>query len=298
MTFRGTYTALITPFRDGAVDWTSLDALVERQIEAGIEGLVPCGTTGESPTLAEDEQIEIIARVARRAAARTQVVAGVGSNSTHHAVELSRRAADVGATALMHVSPYYNRPTQEGLLRHFTQCAAATPLPVLLYNIPGRTGVTIENVTLARLADEVGNIVAVKHATGRVDDAADLMQECTMAVLSGDDPITLPLMSLGAVGVVSVLSNLAPRAVRRVVNAALAGDYGSALAAHRATHALARGLLSMATNPIPIKTALALQGRCAEEFRLPMCPMPGESRGRLADLLRACESSLLRDEPA
>lgn len=283
--FVGTFTALVTPFRDGAIDLSALDALVDRQLDAGVAGLVPCGTTGESPTLSDEEQATIIARVAKRAAGRAVVLAGAGSNATAHAVHLARRAADAGADGLLVVSPYYNRPTQAGLVQHFTAVADATPLPVMLYNIPGRCGVEITNPTIRRLRESHPRIVAVKHATGRVDDAAELLASCDVALLSGDDPITLPLMSLGAVGVVSVLSNLAPRSVDRLVRAALAGDFIAARAAHAFLYPVARSLLGLATNPIPIKTALALRGMLRAEFRAPMCPLDDPQREELRTLL-------------
>lgn len=291
MEFRGTWTALVTPFREGKLDFEALDALVERQLAAGVDGLVPCGTTGESPTLTDDEQVEVISRVVRAARGRAGVLAGAGSNNTHHAIELSRRAERAGADGLLHVNPYYNRPTQRGLFEHFAAVARATRLPIMLYNIPGRAGVTLETATVVKLHAEFENIVAIKHATGRVDDAAELMHACPIALLSGDDPITLPLMSIGATGVVSVLSNLAPRMVKRLTDAGLAADLAAARSAHDALLPLARGLLSLETNPIPIKTALAIRGLCREEFRLPMCPMNPDNRARLHELLENTELS-------
>lgn len=283
--FVGVFTALVTPFRDGRLDLPALDALVDRQLAAGVAGLVPCGTTGESPTLSDDEQQAVIARVAARAGGRAQVLAGAGSNSTAHAVHLARRAADAGADGLLVVSPYYNKPTQEGLCLHFAAVADAVPLPIMLYNIPGRCGVEITVPTLRRLRESNPRIVAVKHATGRVDDAAELAAACDLAILSGDDPLTLPLMSLGAVGVVSVLSNLAPRAVNSLVRAALASDFAAARTAHAAVYPLARALLALATNPIPIKTALAIRGLVREEFRPPMCGLTDAQRDTLRRLL-------------
>lgn len=283
--FVGVFTALVTPFRDGRLDLPALDALVDRQLAAGVAGLVPCGTTGESPTLSDDEQQAVIARVAARAGGRAQVLAGAGSNSTAHAVHLARRAADAGADGLLIVSPYYNKPTQEGLCLHFAAVADTVPLPIVLYNIPGRCGVEITVPTLRRLRESHPRIVAVKHATGRVDDAAELAAACDLAILSGDDPLTLPLMSLGAVGVVSVLSNLAPRAVNSLVRAALASDFAAARTAHAAVYPLARALLALATNPIPIKTALAIRGLVREEFRPPMCGLTDEQRDTLRRLL-------------
>jgi 4-hydroxy-tetrahydrodipicolinate synthase len=282
----GAITALITPFRDGKLDLPALERLVEAQISAGIDGLVPCGTTGEAPTLHGFEFREVIECVVKTARHRVPVIAGAGANSTEHAIELSRTAAKLGADALLHVAPYYNKPTQAGLYAHFDAIAGAVDLPIVLYNIPGRCGVEIQNATIQRLRAAHRQIVAVKHATGRVDDAADLLQISDIAVVSGDDPLTLALMSLGATGVISVVSNLAPRMVKRLTQAMLKHDLVAAREAHRATHALARSLLSLETNPIPIKTAMAMRGWCGEEFRLPMCPLQPENRARLEQLLR------------
>ncbi len=283
---RGTLTALITPFRDGALDLAALEALVEQQLAAGVDGLVPCGTTGEAPTLSLAEHRQIVSCVAKAARGRIPVVAGSGTNCTAKTIELARLNADCGADALLVVAPYYNRPSQEGLFRHFAAVAAATSLPIVLYNIPGRCGVEISVETIVRLRTAHTNIVAVKHATGSVTGAADLMAACEIPVLSGDDPLTLPLMSLGAVGVISVLSNLAPRAVKRLTQAALNGDWTKAHQAHAELYPLAKALLSLDTNPVPIKTALALRGFCAEEFRLPLCPLSADNRRRLEALLK------------
>jgi 4-hydroxy-tetrahydrodipicolinate synthase len=284
--FIGTYTALITPFREGQVDYEALEKIVEHQIEAGVDGLVPCGTTGESPTLTHYEHDEVIEQVIKFANRRVPVMAGTGSNSTDEAVYLSQHAAEAGADGLLIVSPYYNKPTQEGLFQHFSAIARAVPLPIVLYNNPGRCGVEISNETTRRLRETHGNIVAVKHALGRVDPAAELTQMCDIAVLSGDDPITLPLMSLGAVGVISVVSNVAPKALKRLTQAALDGDFATAREAHRAFYPLAKGLMSLATNPIPIKAAMAARGWCTQEVRMPLCPLSLEQRARLEVLLR------------
>lgn len=284
-TFFGTITALVTPFRAGRLDFDKLDELIERQIAAGVEGLVPCGTTGESPTLSAEEHDDLVRRVVLASRKRTKVIAGAGSNNTSAALRMARQAAESGADGLLLVNPYYNRPTQEGLYRHFSTIAGDVKLPIMLYNIPGRTAVELSVATICRLAEGNKNIVAMKHATGRVDDAAELMSACAIDVLSGDDPLTWPLMAMGAVGVVSVLSNIAPRMVKRLTDAALAGNLEGARAAHRELFPLARALLSLETNPIPIKTAMAMRGLCAEEFRLPMCPMSPENRRKLAELL-------------
>ncbi len=282
---QGTLTALLTPFRDGRLDRPALERLVQRQLEAGVDGLVPCGTTGESPTLSEAEHREIVSCVVRLARGRTPVIAGSGTNCTARTIELARLNADCGADALLVVAPYYNRPSQEGLFRHFSAVAAATDRPIVLYNIPGRCGVEVSIETIKRLFDAHKNIVAVKHATGSVTGAADLMAACEIPVLSGDDPLTWPLMSMGAVGVISVLSNLVPRAVKRLTDAALHGDQAAAQAAHRQLYPLAKALLSLDTNPIPIKTALALKGWCTDELRLPLCGLSEDHRRKLAQLI-------------
>ncbi len=283
--FQGVYTALITPFRNGKVDYDALERLVEQQAAAGVDGIVPCGTTGESPTLSMAEHDEVVERVVKFARKRVPVVAGAGSNCTADAVRLSRHAAEAGVDGLLHVAPYYNKPTQEGLFRHFSEVANAVDLPIMLYNIPGRCGVEIAHDTVRRLREAHRNITAIKHATGGVADAAALMDVCDIALLSGDDPITLPLMSLGAVGVVSVVSNLAPRTVRKLTQAALAGDFAAARQVHRRLHERSRRLLGLAVNPIPIKTAMALRGFCGEELRLPLCPLDARQRESLESLL-------------
>lgn len=283
--FQGTITALVTPFRDGRVDLATLEKLVERQIAGGINGLVPCGTTGESPTLTHEEAEQVIACVVKTARKRVPVIAGTGSYNTAEAIKKSQRAAELGADGLLIVSPYYNKPTQHGLYAHFSAISREVKLPIMLYNIPGRCGVEISVATIARLHKEHPNIVSVKHATGRCDDAADLIAASDIEVVSGDDPITLPLMSLGAIGVVSVISNLCPKATTRVTNAALSGNFGEARKAHAALFALMRPLLALETNPIPIKSAMAMRGLCSEEFRLPMCPLAVENRAKLQALL-------------
>ncbi|GMU80911.1 MAG: 4-hydroxy-tetrahydrodipicolinate synthase [Planctomycetota bacterium] len=284
--FHGTITALITPFKNGEVDFPTLEKLVERQIDGGVDGLVPCGTTGESPTLSKEEAEKVIACVVRTARKRVPVIAGTGSYSTADAIYKSKKAADLGADALLVVSPYYNKPTQAGLFAHFSAIAKAVPLPIMLYNIPGRCGVEISIPTIAKLHAEHSNIVSVKHATGRVDDAADLAHASKIEIVSGDDPITWPLMAVGALGVVSVISNLAPRAVKRLTTAGLKGDFAEARCAHDALYPLMRPLLALETNPGPIKAAMALRGLCTEEFRLPMCPISPENRTKLESLLK------------
>lgn len=249
--------------------------------------MVPCGTTGESPTLSHEEAEQVIACVAKTARKRVPLIAGTGSYNTAEVIKKSQKAAELGATGLLIVSPYYNKPTQNGLYAHFSTIAREVSLPIMLYNIPGRCGVEISVATIARLHSECPNIVSVKHATGRVDDAADLMAASKIEIVSGDDPITWPLMALGAIGVVSVISNLCPKATRKITAAGLSGDAAAARAAHQALYPLMRPLLSLETNPIPIKTAMAMKGLLSEEFRLPMCPLAAENRKKLESLLAA-----------
>lgn len=286
--FRGTYTALVTPFRNGKVDFAALEQHVDRQIAAGVDGLVPCGTTGEAPTLSAEEHRAVVECVVRCVAGRVPVLAGAGTNSTARTLELARALASCGVNGLLVVAPYYNRPSAAGLYEHFSAVAKEVDLPIVLYNIPGRCGVEIPSDVIRRLHAEHKNIVAVKHATGRVDDAMELLNTCEIDVLSGDDPLTLPLMSVGAVGVVSVMSNLVPRATKRLTESALRGDFSTAREAHRALYPLARALLTLDTNPVPVKTALAARGWCAEEFRLPLCPMEPAKRARLISLVNEC----------
>jgi 4-hydroxy-tetrahydrodipicolinate synthase len=290
--FKGCLVALVTPFRDGAVDFKALSGLVDHVLAGGVNGLVPCGTTGESPTLSDEEQSEVIAAVTARAKRRVPVIAGSGTNSTEKTLAKSKAAVKAGADAVMVVSPYYNRPNQQGLYRHFSFVAEGVGVPVMLYNIPGRTGVEISVETIARLRADHRNIVAVKHATGSVDGAAALAAVSDIAILSGDDPLTVPLMSLGAVGVVSVVANLLPRQVTAMTDAALAGDWSKARSLHQRLYPLARDLLRLDTNPIPIKTALAIRGMMAEEFRLPLCKVEEAKRRQIEAMLRAYEVEL------
>lgn len=289
--FKGCYVALVTPFRDGAIDLPALENLVDYVIDGGVDGLVPCGTTGESPTLSPEEQLQVISTVIRRAKKRVPVVAGTGSNCTEKTLELSQAAAKAGADGVMLVSPYYNKPSQQGLYEHFSFVAQAVTVPIILYNIPGRCGVEISVETIARLRKDYRNIVAVKHATGSMDGASELASQSDIAILSGDDTMTLPLMSMGAVGVVSVIGNLLPREMSGLTRAALDGKWDAAREAHRALFPVAKGLLQLDTNPIPIKTALAMRGMMAEEFRLPMCRMDAAKKAKLTALLAPFETT-------
>lgn len=283
---QGTLTAMVTPFKDGQVDYQKLAANVRYQIDNGVDGVVPMGTTGESPTLNHDDHRRVIQHVVETVAGGRDVavVAGTGSNSTTEALALTRHAKEVGANAALIVNPYYNKPTQEGLYRHFMAIADQVELPIVMYNIPGRTGITMTPATAARLADHT-NIVAIKEATGSLDIASEIASLCGLTVLSGDDSLTLPLMSIGAKGVISVLSNLVPDRVKELVDAAASGDFATARRLHRNLFPLFKGMF-IETNPIPIKTAMALRGMDSGELRLPLCEMADENRDALQRLLR------------
>lgn len=282
--FAGTYTALVTPFTEnGGVDFDALHALIEGQIEAGIDGIVPLGTTGESPTVPFDEHQEVIAAAVRIVDGRCAVIAGTGGNSTDEAVMLTREAKEAGADATLQVAPYYNKPSQEGLFRHFSQIADIG-LPVVLYNIPGRTSCEIQLDTIIRLADHP-HIHAIKEATGNVDNVSLIRHSCELDILSGDDALTLPMMVAGASGVISVTSNLVPGPMVELTHAANAGDWKRARELHDHYHRLFTDLF-IETNPIPIKAALAMRGLIEETYRLPMCEMSKDNRAVLAATMR------------
>lgn len=284
MELRGNYVALVTPFKNGSIDFEALSTLVEDQIQGGVSGLVPCGTTGESPTLSHEEHDRVIADVIKMADGRVPVIAGTGSNSTEECIKLTRHAESAGASAALVVAPYYNKPTQEGLYRHYLAVAEGTGIPLVVYNIPGRCGVEISCETILRLAEHP-RIVAVKEATGKVTNVSALRRGSDLAILSGDDPLTLASIALGASGVVSVISNLLPDRMTRLVHAALEGEFSVALRVHEELFPTMEALMSLATNPIPIKTALAIKGRMKEEFRLPLCTMDPASRTQLEEIV-------------
>ncbi|HWE03591.1 MAG TPA: 4-hydroxy-tetrahydrodipicolinate synthase [Tepidisphaeraceae bacterium] len=268
--FTGAYTAMVTPFSGGKLDEARLREQVEYQIKHGIDGLVPVGTTGESPTLDFKEHARVIELAVQFAKGRVPVIAGAGANSTAEAMELHHIAKRVGADACLSVNPYYNKPSQEGLYRHFMTLADASDLPIVLYNIPGRTGITMSAQTVARLYKESGRrIAAIKEATGSMDMASEIMSLCDITVLSGDDSLTLPLMSLGAKGVISVISNLAPGETHALAAAATKGDYAAARAIHHKLFPLIRSLF-LDGNPAGIKYAMKLAGRDSGELRLPL----------------------------
>lgn len=286
MQLKGVYTALVTPFSSGKVDYAKLRELIELQIAGGVDGIVPAGTTGESPTLSFDEHRKLIAEVIKTAAGRCTVIAGTGANSTAEAVELTRHAKAAGADATLQVTPYYNKPTQEGLYRHFSTVADEVGLPVVLYNIPGRSGVPIAIDTVARLSGNA-NIIAVKEAGGSAERVSQILDVCGITVLSGDDALTLPMMAVGAQGVISVASNIIPAQLKEMVDAFAAGNTARALELHLEYYCLFRDQF-IETNPIPIKTALAMAGIIREEFRLPLCEMSDANRTKLAASLKRC----------
>jgi 4-hydroxy-tetrahydrodipicolinate synthase len=285
--FQGSIVALVTPFRNGRVDEAKLRELVEFHVAHGTDGIVPCGTTGESPTLTHDEHKRVVEVVVEAARGRIPVIAGTGSNCTAEAIDLTRHAERAGAQAALVVNPYYNRPTQEGLYRHFRAVAEATSLPIFVYNIQSRTAVNVETPTLARLARDCRNIVGVKEASGSLDQMSQVISACgpEFTVLSGDDNLTLPLMAIGGRGVISVIANIVPREVVELTHAALDGDFKRARELHYRLYPLARAAF-METNPIPIKEAMAMAGMLEPEFRLPMCRMSEANRERLRETLR------------
>ncbi len=284
--FQGSIVALVTPFRGGKVDEPTLRKLVDMHVARGTDGIVPCGTTGESPTLSHDEHKRVVEIVIEAAAGRLHVIAGTGSNATSEAIDLTAHAKKAGATGALVVNPYYNKPTQEGLYRHFRAVADAVDLPIIIYNIAGRTAVNIETDTLVRIVKDCPNIVGVKEASGSLDQMTQVILACgpDFSVLSGDDNLTLPLMSVGGRGVISVIANIVPRETAEMTHAALAGDWKLARELHLKLFPLARAAF-METNPIPVKEAMGMMGMLEPEFRLPMCPMGAANRERLRAIL-------------
>jgi 4-hydroxy-tetrahydrodipicolinate synthase len=284
--FEGVLTALVTPFRDGAIDESALRNLVERQIEAGVDGLVPCGSTGESATLSHAEHRRVVEIVVQASRGRVAVVAGTGSNSTREAIELTQHAKEAGADGALLISPYYNKPTQEGIVLHYAEIARATSFPLLVYNVPGRTASNLLPATLARLAD-IPQVVGVKESCGDLGQIADGISRCPddFAFLSGDDHLTLPLLALGGRGVISTTSNVAPSAMVGVVRAFRAGDLVEARRIHYRLLPLFQ-VLFCETNPIPVKAALALMGVIGPEIRLPLTALGEANRERLQVVLK------------
>lgn len=283
--FAGLTVALITPFRNGAVDEAALRGLVDAQVAAGTECVSPCGTTGESPTLTHEEHERVISIVCEQAAGRIRVMAGTGSNSTSEAIRLTRRAKEAGADGALMVAPYYNKPMAEGYFQHYAAVAEAIDIPIVLYNIPGRTAKNMEPETICRIA-EIPTVVAVKESTGSMDQASQILSGSNLTVLSGDDSLTLPLMSMGGSGVVSVVGNIVPQDVRSMVAAWKNGDIATAQQWHHKLFPLCRNMLSLATNPIPLKAAMALLGRDTGEVRLPLTPLPESDIAKLRETLK------------
>jgi 4-hydroxy-tetrahydrodipicolinate synthase len=287
--FTGTFTAIVTPFRGGEIDEAALRTLIQLQIKGGVDGIVPVGTTGESPTLDYEEHIQVIECAVEFAAGKTKVLAGTGANSTSEAIYLTKAAEEAGADGSLQVAPYYNKPTQEGLYQHFCAVAKATQLPIILYSIPGRCGVEIGVNTVARLARECKNIVGIKEAGGTPERVSQLRAALgpQFTILSGDDSLTLPFMSVGAQGVVSVASNVVPREIAAMVKAFAEGRIAAAQKIHHRLYPLFKDLF-IETNPIPVKAALAMLEQIAEEYRLPLVPMNPANRSQLRSTMKAC----------
>jgi len=284
MHMEGSMVALVTPFRNGKVDYPALKRLVEFQIAGGTQGIVPCGTTGESPTLNYEEHDRVIEFVTERTAGRAVVIAGTGSNSTQEALDLTRHAKKAGADACLIVNPYYNKPTQHGMVEHVKRIAEVG-LPIVLYNIPGRCSVELAPETVVRMYEEVPLVVGIKEATGRLDVSSEIAASCDITILSGDDSLTLPICSVGGRGVISVLANILPGEVRKLWDDIEADDLPAATIQHLKLFGLCRGMF-VETNPIPIKAALAMAGLIGEELRLPLSPLSAKFRAPLAQLLR------------
>jgi 4-hydroxy-tetrahydrodipicolinate synthase len=285
----GTYTAIVTPFRDGNIDEPALKGLIQRQVRGGVDGIVPVGTTGESPTVSYEEHVQIIASSVRFAAGRIKVIAGTGANSTREAVYLTQEAEKAGADGSLQVAPYYNKPTQEGLFQHFKEVARKTKLPILLYSIPSRCGIEIGIDTIKRLQKECRNVVGIKEAGGNPDRVSQLRAAlgASFVILSGDDSLTLSFMAVGAQGVISVASNIIPRQVSQIVKAFAAGKPQAALRIHQRYYPVFKDLF-IETNPVPVKAALAMMGQIQEEYRLPLVPLNAINRKVLASTLKAC----------
>ncbi len=285
-TFKGSIVALVTPFaEDGSVDFATIEQLVEWQIESGTDGIVPCGTTGESPTLSHEEHEAVVAAVVKAVRKRIPVLAGAGSNNTTESLRLVRFAEHVGADGALVITPYYNKPTQAGMVAHYQAIAAATRLPIVMYNVPGRTGINLTPETVAHLA-QTPNIIGIKEASGSLDQVSSILQLCKIDVLSGDDGLTLPIMAVGGCGVISVVANVAPKKMVALTRAVLKGDLANAERLHREIYPLCK-VLFVETNPVPVKAALAMMGRIRENLRLPLVPLGAAHRAQVSDVVRS-----------
>ena len=289
MMFSGAYTAIVTPFKDGGVDEARLKSLIRYGIDGGVSGFVPCGTTGESPTLSHEEHNRVIELTVSEVAGQVKVIAGTGSNSTSEAVSLTRHARSVGADAALLVNPYYNKPTQEGLYQHFKTVAEAVDIPIVLYNIAGRTAINVETPTMEKLS-KIPNIVGVKEASGNILQMSEVIRRCgpDFDALSGDDQMTFPLMALGGKGVISVVSNLVPDRMSSMVKSMLDGEIDKARAMHFQLFELCQAMF-FETNPIPVKAALGLMGKLEPEYRLPLCPPSPANLEKLRAVLERYE---------
>ncbi len=281
--FTGSIVAMVTPFKDGVVDYDKLGGLVEYHIENGTNAIIPCGTTGESPTLTHREHGEVIGKVIETANGRIPVIAGTGSNNTSEAISLTRHAKEAGADGSLIITPYYNKPTQQGLYYHYKAILEEVDIPIIIYNVPSRTGVSISPEIVARLS-EFNNIVAIKEATGDIDQASQILNLCDITVLSGDDSLTLPLMSIGGKGVVSVVANILPREVSKLVSSFFKGEVEESQRLHNSLFPLCKAMF-IETNPVPVKTAMKLLGRLNGEIRLPLCNMSDEHEMQLKKVL-------------
>ncbi|AIJ06400.1 dihydrodipicolinate synthase [Methanocaldococcus bathoardescens] len=283
--FKGVYPAIITPFKNNEIDYNGLEENINFLIENGVSGIVAVGTTGESPTLSHEEHKKVIEKVVEIVDGRVQVIAGAGSNCTEEAIELSIFAEDVGADAVLSIAPYYNKPTQEGLRRHFGKIAESINIPIILYNVPSRTSVNLEPKTVKLLAEEYSNISAVKEANPNLSQVSELIHDAKITVLSGNDELTLPIIALGGKGVISVVANIVPKEFVEMVNYALNGDFEKAREIHYKLFPLMKAMF-IETNPIPVKTALNMMGRPAGELRLPLCEMSEEHKKILENVLK------------
>ena len=283
--FAGLTVALVTPFKEGQVDEVALRKSVDFHVESGTDCLSPCGTTGESPTLSHDEHERVISIVCEQAAGRIKVMAGTGSNNTAEAIRLTKFAKEAGVDGALIVAPYYNKPTQEGFYQHYTALADAVEIPLVVYNIPGRSAKNIEPETIVRIGQHP-NVVAVKESTGSMDQASQIIALSNLTLLSGDDSLTLPLLAIGGRGVVSVVGNIVPKDVKKLLNAFEAGDISEAQSWHQKLYPLCRDLLGLSTNPIPIKAAMQELGRDTGDVRLPMTPLDTSSRENLIATLK------------
>ncbi|MBW7990485.1 MAG: 4-hydroxy-tetrahydrodipicolinate synthase [Planctomycetes bacterium] len=282
--FTGAMVALVTPFQEGEIDFQTLDELIDFQLAGGIDAIVPVGTTGECPTLSPEEHKQVIERVVKAVGGQVPVIAGAGSNSTAEAIDFTEFSKKVGADATLQVGPYYNKPTQEGFYQHFKAIAEEVDLPMVLYNIPGRCAAGMTPETISRLA-ELENIVAIKEATGSLDQASEIAARCNITIISGDDSLTLPLASVGGKGVISVVANIVPADVKAMTDLILEGDLVTARQWHKKLFTLCKSMLTLATNPIPIKAAMAMLNMASEELRLPMTPLEEDKKAILKKTL-------------